>query len=311
MQSLLSGLNEGSALFARPAGARLSGLPRYAVLVLAAALLAAVVGLLAVAATRRSTPALVVPPSVTLWPPPAPVTDMVPPAGSVALTSAAFASSAPVSALVDVLWADARPAPRRRAAAGSVKAPFRHLLHRGSADFDAAGLPLRMSPGVIAAPDTNDLLLFVDTTDATGAPARDSVRLRDVPLTTPFRLGIVVTAGRLEAYVNGRLTKTLILSGAPTPLPPGDSWHGLAGSQPLANAALQNLVLWAGEVPLPTMRAAGAGAPVFPAGAAGFGSGTCGSGSGSSSSSGFDAFAARVDAAVDAVLAPLEGAVAS
>ena len=141
----------------------------------------------------------------------------------------------------------------------TTEGPYRQIVHRGSADLAKAdtamdgflsnvvnqplppfGLPKRMNPGVFLDPNTNDLLVFVDS--ALGSQTfRESVRIADIPLDTPFRIGIVLSNRVLEVYINCRLEVTKVLSGIPKRVE--HEWYGLAGSA-AAQAQIQNLYLW-------------------------------------------------------------------
>lgn len=154
--------------------------------------------------------------------------------------------------LIDVVLLDSRNYK-------TTEGPYRQIIHRGSADLAKAddaiagflanvinqplppfGLPKRMNPGVFLDPNTNDLLVFVDS--ALGSQTfRESVRIADMPLDTPFRIGIVLSNRVLEVYINCRLEVTKVLSGIPKRVE--HEWYGLAGSA-AAQAQVQNLYIW-------------------------------------------------------------------
>lgn len=141
--------------------------------------------------------------------------------------------------------------------------PYRHIAHRGSNDLiiegedndnniitmctmtsnaklPPYGLPKRMNPGILLDPNVNDILVFVDTSN--GAETfRESVRIRDIPLNIPFRLGIIVNERVLEVYMNCKLEVTKLLTHKPKKVE--NKWFGLAGAA-AANAQIQNLYLW-------------------------------------------------------------------
>lgn len=141
--------------------------------------------------------------------------------------------------------------------------PYRHILHRGSnelamttvggrmvkgcatplgeyAELPPFGLPKRMNPGIFLDPVVNDILVFVDV--AAGADTyRESVRITDMPLDIPFRLGVVMNGSIVEVYINCRLEFTKILSGEPKRVE--NEWYGLAGSAS-AQAQIQNMYIW-------------------------------------------------------------------
>jgi hypothetical protein len=162
--------------------------------------------------------------------------------------------------MVDMIWVNTRVTSQSNL--------YRHILHRGSgeaADFlqllkpslpvvgspSAAqgptrtevltrmpqGLPVRMNPGIMADPVTNDMLIFIDTV-RDNANHRESVRIPDIPMEQGFQLALVVLPNMLEVYINCRLEVTKMLEGRP--LSVEAPWYGLTGPEPL-NAALQNL----------------------------------------------------------------------
>jgi hypothetical protein len=142
--------------------------------------------------------------------------------------------------------------------------PYRHIYHRGSNELLSAasasiiggcsptgtasdklppqGLPRSMNPGVFVDPNLNDLLIFIDTLDAT----RESIRIADIPLDIPFRLGIVVNKNVLEIYLNCKLEVTKLLKNQPRPVE--NTWYGLSGSA-AAQAQIQNLSVWNYSLP--------------------------------------------------------------
>jgi hypothetical protein len=115
----------------------------------------------------------------------------------------------------------------------------RHIFHRGSNE-ETTELPKRMNPGVFLDPITNDLLIFVDTLGAESG-YRESLRIADIPLTTPFRLGLVVNNRTLDVYINCRLEETMFLKGTPKTVE--NRLYGLTGAN-IAPAQLQNVYVW-------------------------------------------------------------------
>jgi len=124
--------------------------------------------------------------------------------------------------------------------------PWRHILHRGSSDLTqndplpSYGLARHMNPGVYLDPNTNDIIVFVDT-EGGGEFYRESLRISDVPMDVPFRLGVIVNGRVLEVYINCQLEATKVLSGTPRNV--DNSWYGLAGAAAAA-AQVQNLYVW-------------------------------------------------------------------
>lgn len=145
----------------------------------------------------------------------------------------------------------------------------RHIFHRGSDEFSSnpsastesssGNLPRRMNPGVFLDPLTNDLLIFVDTVSSSQS-YRESLRIPDIPLKTPFRLGIVVNHRTLDVYINCKLEDTKLLQGTPKPVEM--VVYGIAGPNP-APVQLQNVYLWSYGMTTQNMTSLCATAPTF------------------------------------------------
>jgi hypothetical protein len=150
------------------------------------------------------------------------------------------------------------------AATGGVL-PYRHIFHRGSNELGNAGtpagcgggggsaatgstaassgLPKLMNPGFFADPTTNDVIVFIDT-----SAGRESSRITNHQLATPYRIGIIVYEGFFEIYTGCKLLTTQILKGIPVTV--GSSGiYALAGSRALS-AKIQNLRLWSTTLPV-------------------------------------------------------------
>ncbi len=111
------------------------------------------------------------------------------------------------------------------------------------------GLPKRMNPGVFLDPNVNDVLVVVDT-ERGGDFIREHVRIKDIPMDQPFRLGIVVKEHVLEVYLNCRLEVSKILYGRPRAVE--NVWYGLSGTA-AAQAQIQNLYIWKRALPADQM----------------------------------------------------------
>ena len=151
---------------------------------------------------------------------------------------------------VDVLLANSRNL-------SGVDGPYRHILHRGSDDLYSVepgmpvatgavnmpqdGLPKRMNPGIFLDPNTNDILVFVDTKSRTGDLYRESLRIPDIALGKPFRISVSVFGNVLEVSINCQLEFTKVLDGKPRPVE--NVMYGLCGPAS-AEASIQNLILW-------------------------------------------------------------------
>jgi hypothetical protein len=143
----------------------------------------------------------------------------------------------------------------------TTEGPYRHIMHRGSKELIATtpngiplsgcapagvgelppfGLPARMNPGIFVDPNINDIIVFVDTMNG-ATPYRESVRIVDIPLDTPFRIGVVINGQVLEVYLNCKLEVTKILTGIPREIE--NDWYGISG-RANAQAQIQNLMIW-------------------------------------------------------------------
>jgi len=145
--------------------------------------------------------------------------------------------------------------------------PYRHLLHRGSNDLGnpgttggcagggssagttaKTGLPQYMNPGFMGDPSTNDILVFIDT-----SAGRESTRISNLQLATPYRIGIIVYQGFFEIYLGCRLLTTQLLKGTPIAItpstPPTSGVYGLSGSFTMS-AKIQNLRVWSMNLPV-------------------------------------------------------------
>ena len=139
---------------------------------------------------------------------------------------------------------------------GATEAPYRHLVHRGSNELSSGspppfGLPKRLNPGLFLDPNTNDLLVFVDTTYGSET-LRESLRVADLPMTVPFRVGIVINHRVLEVYLNCKLEATKILTGIPKQVE--NEWYGIAGASHV-QGLVRNLTLWTSALSAEDMRA--------------------------------------------------------
>lgn len=160
--------------------------------------------------------------------------------------------------------------------------PHRHILHRGSGELHTTtvggavlsgcpaaatgsgvsnnGLPRRMNPGILLDPNTNDLLIFVDTMGTEGESYRESVRVADIPLNTPFRIQIVISGNVFEVYINCKLEVTKVLQGKPKTVE--NAWYGVSGSA-AGQVQIQNLYIWNESLPVEDVRPLCKGLPVF------------------------------------------------
>jgi hypothetical protein len=139
-----------------------------------------------------------------------------------------------------------------------IDGPYRHIFHRGSSDLfneqsDNAvasmdstqlppyGLPRRLNPGIFLDPNTNDIIIFVDTKSTKGEVYRESGRISDIPVDKPLRLTVSVHNKVLEVDLNCKLELTKVLAGDPRQVE--NVLYGLCGPAN-AEANIQNLIVW-------------------------------------------------------------------
>jgi len=140
----------------------------------------------------------------------------------------------------------------------NIAGPYHHIFHRGSDELyndksagvmssDSSsklppyGLPRRLNPGIFLDPNTNDILVFVDTKSKSGEVFRESGRISDVPVDKPLRLTVTVHNKVLEIDLNCKLELTKVLAGDPRTVE--NVVYGLCGPA-VATASIQNLLIW-------------------------------------------------------------------
>lgn len=143
----------------------------------------------------------------------------------------------------------------------TTEGPWRHIVHRGSNELESTtfkgqivsgcvpnvghtlppfGLPKRMNPGIFLDPNTNDIIVYVDSENGSES-YRESVRIADIPMDIPCRIGVVIRKRILEVYINCKLEVTKVLAGDPKNVE--NVWYGLAGGA-AAQAQIQNMYIW-------------------------------------------------------------------
>lgn len=161
--------------------------------------------------------------------------------------------------------------------------PWRQIVHRGSSELAATtiggaalsgcsarpsnmttlpndGLPRRMNPGIFLDPNTNDIVIFIDC-EKGSETIRESIRLTDIPMDIPFRIGVLINGHLLEVYLNCKLEASKILGGRPMSVE--NIWYGLSGSA-AAVAQIQNMYIWKRALPADLIGAVcGAAPPKF------------------------------------------------
>jgi hypothetical protein len=96
-------------------------------------------------------------------------------------------------------------------------------------------------------PDTNDMIISILNSDNN----MENAFLKNVPVQTPFRLGIIVMEHAMEVYVNGRLSKTRAFATVPM------ASHGPILPPQATNAStakIRNLKIWKRLLTAPEVR---------------------------------------------------------
>lgn len=153
---------------------------------------------------------------------------------------------------------------------------FRHVLHRGSnpcgisgppsgagasgqagiqpsdlppgADptYTSLGLPQVMNPGLFLDSYKNDMHIFIHTQGTENnmnVLFLESLTVPDLPLNSPFTIGVICNGSTLEVYLNCTLYSTMMLKGTPY-LPKADNqWFGRYCAFPMTGL-VKNLQLW-------------------------------------------------------------------
>lgn len=89
---------------------------------------------------------------------------------------------------------------------------FRQIFHKGNYAFDAEGLNQpNNGPGLYLTPHTNDLAVVMSTYNS----ADEMVIVEDIPLNKWVNVIIRVTNQTMDVYINGTVTKSLVLNGVP------------------------------------------------------------------------------------------------
>ena len=106
-----------------------------------------------------------------------------------------------------------------------------------------------MNPGLFLDKYTNDLHIFVNSTDSAGRIILETLTVSDLPLGQTIAIGLVSNGKSLEVYVNCRLYTTLLYAGKPYLPKTNNVWYGRYCAFPFLGS-VQNLTLW--DAPLMT-----------------------------------------------------------
>ena len=175
---------------------------------------------------------------------------------------------------------------------------YRHILHRGSDDYNQAvgssvtqgitgntsstdtwaastassksqgggtPLPVFMNPGVFLHPFRNDLVFFFQSEAAQQSVVGydvlylESLAIDDIHLKEWLRITVVLNSSVVDVYMNGLLQKSIILQGKPRTVPM--AWYGRSGPTP-AYGVIQNMKVWNGALnPKQVQESASGGMP--------------------------------------------------
>ena len=119
---------------------------------------------------------------------------------------------------------------------------YKVLFSRGGTTIDnpkansaITGTLTGYNVAIALAPNNNDLI--VSMLNSHENP--ENVLIPNIPIQTPFRIGIVVLGGAFEVYFNGKLAKTRTFASGK----PADHTGAFIGPK-LMNARVGNLILW-------------------------------------------------------------------
>ena len=93
---------------------------------------------------------------------------------------------------------------------------YRHIFHKGNDNINYTDQPIGMNqpnnaPGLYIAPNTNALVVVMNTFN----DIEERVTIDDIPLNKWVCVQIRVENHQLDTYINGKLTKRLIMKGVP------------------------------------------------------------------------------------------------
>ena len=136
-------------------------------------------------------------------------------------------------------------------------------------------------------PDTTDLVVSVLTGNATN-PNAENVILQNVPVQTPFRVGVTISDTAMEVYLNGMLQRTRTFTPGATPINITGMFYPPQGIN-AEIAKVANLHLWSSVISASQMRYASPGLmTVKPSEKTDIPTSSCGSGSGSGTEQAID-----------------------
>jgi len=92
------------------------------------------------------------------------------------------------------------------------KGQYKTIFYKGNSGLQSNGLNYpNNAPGLYIAPNTNDLVVVMDTYSVIG----EEVVIQDIPLNKWMNIIIRVHNRNLDVYINGTITRSLLLSDVP------------------------------------------------------------------------------------------------
>ena len=93
---------------------------------------------------------------------------------------------------------------------------YKHIFHKGNDNINYNTKPTGLNqpynaPGLYIAPDTNALVVIMNTFN----DINEKITIEDIPMNKWLCVQIRVENRNLDVYINGKLTKRLVLSGVP------------------------------------------------------------------------------------------------
>jgi len=93
---------------------------------------------------------------------------------------------------------------------------YRHIFHKGNDNINYTNAPIGMNqpnnaPGLYIAPNTNALVVVMNTFN----DIEEKVTINDIPMNKWVCVQIRVENHQLDTYINGKLSKRLIMKGVP------------------------------------------------------------------------------------------------
>jgi len=89
---------------------------------------------------------------------------------------------------------------------------YKHIFYKGNSNLESSGLNFpNNAPGLYIAPDTNDLVVMMNTYDV----INEEIVIPDIPLNKWINIIIRCQNTTLDVYINGTITRSVHLNGVP------------------------------------------------------------------------------------------------